>query len=903
VAGLLGGALPGLAADGTLYTPGVNAPGGLLWLPGNLGGHLWVADHVDGFCRLDPAGPNNYAKTNCASALTGLPITSPGQASYDPATNSVYLPDNAAGPAATAVWRLQYDPVTETVGSPVSLAPVNDATGIPERPTGTAIGPDGHLYVSAIRGGAIVRITNPSTNDRQLQRIALTSDGLGGFGLAFLGNALYVAEAAGVARINNATACLPAAPCLSSPLPVPLNAPGAVAVRDGLVYIGDINMVWRYNPGANTSEIFSAVGVISGVPVELQGVSAMGFDPAGNFYFGDDPTAGAGTGGGRVWTTPAGAPAGGSFPGIKKAQHVGTGLTNTGLTAPGGFTYMGANTDANLWYTDHVLGICRLDRNPVTGLFAINQATCRTGSISGGQPIFDGTANVYVPDNAARVGEPGVRRWTFTDAAGGGSLSATPTVLHVLNDEENERPTGLAVDAGGANLYVSYITGAGIGRISNPGGTPGALEMIATTATGGGGFGLALIGNSLYIAEEIAVSVIPDITVCSAATPCSATVIPEIVVSGAAGLWANGNTLYVADTVMVRQIDTTTSPMTSVALAGAGFVNGSLVPFQGISAVIADPVSGFVYAADDPSFGGAPVGRLWQIALNADLAVTKGAAPSPVNAPGEPLTYTVTVTNDGPDPIDVGTFPTALVTLTDTLPAGVTFTSLTAPAGWNCTTPAVGATGTVTCTLATGMAVGATAEFVIVVATNAADPYGTLVDNTATVALSGTDPLLLFDQNPGNDTVTVTTRLGVFADMGVTLASSSPRVVPGRTFTYTATATNLGPDATTNPALTLSLPAEVEFQSLVTPAGWNCTAPAVGATGDIQCTAPTLAATASAAVVATVAVVAATPLETPMNAGASVTSDLPDPLNTANNAAANTVVAGLMRTYLPFVVR
>jgi hypothetical protein len=41
------------------------------------------------------------------------------------------------------------------------------------------------------------------------------------------------------------------------------------------------------------------------------------------------------------------------------------------------------------------------------------------------------------------------------------------------------------------------------------------------------------------------------------------------------------------------------------------------------------------------------------------------------------------------------------VTLNDVLPAGTTFRSLVPPAGWGCTTPAVGANGTITCSIAT----------------------------------------------------------------------------------------------------------------------------------------------------------------------------------------------------------
>ncbi len=40
---------PALAANGSIYANGLNSPGGTVFM----GSHLWVADHVNGFCRLD----------------------------------------------------------------------------------------------------------------------------------------------------------------------------------------------------------------------------------------------------------------------------------------------------------------------------------------------------------------------------------------------------------------------------------------------------------------------------------------------------------------------------------------------------------------------------------------------------------------------------------------------------------------------------------------------------------------------------------------------------------------------------------------------------------------------------------------------------------------------------------
>jgi uncharacterized repeat protein (TIGR01451 family) len=111
-----------------------------------------------------------------------------------------------------------------------------------------------------------------------------------------------------------------------------------------------------------------------------------------------------------------------------------------------------------------------------------------------------------------------------------------------------------------------------------------------------------------------------------------------------------------------------------------------------------------------------------------DMSITKSDSPDPV-APGGTLTYHLTVTNNG-----MPTMPatTSGVTLTDVLPAGVTFVSAT-PSSGTCS-----GTSTVTCKLGIFPS-GATATVdIVVTAPNAA---GTLT-NTATVAAATTDPNL-----------------------------------------------------------------------------------------------------------------------------------------------------------------
>jgi len=123
---------------------------------------------------------------------------------------------------------------------------------------------------------------------------------------------------------------------------------------------------------------------------------------------------------------------------------------------------------------------------------------------------------------------------------------------------------------------------------------------------------------------------------------------------------------------------------------------------------------------------------------SADLAITKSAAARV--AAGQPLTYSITVRNNGPSDANG-------VTVSDPLPNDTTFASDTSSS--NCTD---NGTGIVTCDLAT-LAAGAQAAVSITINVPAS-ARGTTISNTATVG--NTDPP---DPNPGNDTATAKTRV------------------------------------------------------------------------------------------------------------------------------------------------
>lgn len=119
---------------------------------------------------------------------------------------------------------------------------------------------------------------------------------------------------------------------------------------------------------------------------------------------------------------------------------------------------------------------------------------------------------------------------------------------------------------------------------------------------------------------------------------------------------------------------------------------------------------------------------------SADVGVSMTASPNPV-ATGALLTYTITVADNGPN--------TGLAaTLADSVPANTTFHSFSViglAGDWQCTTPSVGGTGTVSCTDFC-LTSGSTTTFQLVVSVNGCAGGGGSILNTATVTTSSTDP-------------------------------------------------------------------------------------------------------------------------------------------------------------------
>jgi large repetitive protein len=139
------------------------------------------------------------------------------------------------------------------------------------------------------------------------------------------------------------------------------------------------------------------------------------------------------------------------------------------------------------------------------------------------------------------------------------------------------------------------------------------------------------------------------------------------------------------------------------------------------SVVITEPSAGGGFAIAQPRYALA----------TATLGITNAASSSPV-LPGNNVTYTIGLTNSGPNDA-IGT------TVTDPLPADTNFQGDTAPAGWTVSAPAVGSGGTVTFTDTNPFTNGSTATFTITAQVNLGVPAGTTVTNTAAAASLGSN--------------------------------------------------------------------------------------------------------------------------------------------------------------------
>lgn len=116
------------------------------------------------------------------------------------------------------------------------------------------------------------------------------------------------------------------------------------------------------------------------------------------------------------------------------------------------------------------------------------------------------------------------------------------------------------------------------------------------------------------------------------------------------------------------------------------------------------------------------------VGADADLVISQRASLNPILA-GSNLTYTITVTNNGPG-------VAANVMVTDNLPAATTFVSCAATSGGSC-----GGVGNNRTVNFASLAAGASATITLIASVNCPVANNTVISNTVTVTSSAPDPV------------------------------------------------------------------------------------------------------------------------------------------------------------------
>jgi uncharacterized repeat protein (TIGR01451 family)/CSLREA domain-containing protein len=248
----------------------------------------------------------------------------------------------------------------------------------------------------------------------------------------------------------------------------------------------------------------------------------------------------------------------------------------------------------------------------------------------------------------------------------------------------------------------------------------------------------------------------------------------------------------------------------------------------------------------------------------ADLQVTQSDNPDPVAA-GADVTYTVTVTNNGPS-------TATQVSLAETSPPGASFVSAT---------PSHGVCIGESCALGT-ISSGSHATVTVVV--QAPDSAGTIT-NTASATASQSDP------NPANNTAITedTTVIGASADLGVTQSDNPDPVTAGSDVTYHVVVANGGPDDALEASLSDTLPSGSTYVS-ATPSQGSCS----NTPGTVTCDLGTIPIGGGATVDV---VVAAPSAPGTITNTAAISAASGDPNGANDSASENTqVVAGAVCT-------
>jgi uncharacterized repeat protein (TIGR01451 family) len=554
--------------------------------------------------------------------------------------------------------------------------------------------------------------------------------------------------------------------------------------------------------------------------------------------------------------------------GVNTGVFTGALATQIGAPAPGNGTLQAAPTEiATATYVDAIDAALNLNQNrtdTLTVLPAADLAIAKTASTTtpseGATVVFTVTVTnngpssasgiqvtdllpagvTYVSDNGGGTYNPATGIWWVSPLANGVSASLQITVT-VNAGTNGATITNTASITASAQADPNSGNNSASRSLSVGGADLGLSKIVSTTTPTNGSsitYTVTLVNNGGNNATGVVVTdLLPAGVAFVSATPSQ-------------GAYVSGTGLWTVGALANGATATLTITATVTAANGTTVVNTATIT----AADQADGNSG-------NNTAGATI-----VVFGADLAVTKTVSNLTPNE-GTNVIFTIVLRNNGSN--------SATGTVTDVLPAGLTYVTFTVTQGTWVWTPA---TSTGVWSAVGPLNTGNTATLTITANVNAGT-NGTTITNTASITASNrADPVT--SNNTASASITVRR-----ADVGVTKTVDNASPNENTNIVYTVTVTNYGPDPVSGVVVSDVIPTDLTYQSNNGGASASYNAGNRTLTWNVP---GTIAVGGSASLQITCRVNAGTALRTIVNT-ATRTAPAGDP-NSANDSGSVTVI-------------
>lgn len=670
------------------------------------------------------------------------------------------------------------------------------------------------------------------------------------------------------AQVSDGTVTATATPAVTGGTTVPPHADLSVALSGPATVAPGAAVTYHVAVGNGGTDSAQSVVVTDQLPTALTGGSAT--DPGCSVAGGrlTCTRSSLASGGGWSFDITGTAPADGSQPAD------GTVLSNqASVTSNTSDPNTANNTSATV--TTSVVGSADL-RVSVSGPTTVAPGAKVTYTVTvtnpaGGNSARSVTLTDSYPASLTSVTAPGgcaVDRTAHTVTCTASAVAANTSTFYTIS---GLAPTDGGTPADGAALVdtasVSSLT-------SDPDSSNNTGQSATTTVTGSADLAVTVSGPSTVApGGTVTYSITatdngPDDAVAPTVTDDVPVALTDV---AAPGCTVTGNHVSCSRSSLPKGTPWTVTVTATAPADGATPADGTTFDDSAsISSSTADPATGDNTSAQVRT----------TVVGQADLATD--VTSSTTVAPGGTLTYTVAVTNHGPD-------AAVAPAVVDDLPNGLTDASTTSPGcaistaggvtALSCSRPSLAAGGTWTVTVTGNAPADGSGP-------GGSGPGGSAPADGATLVDQATASSQTADPTPGNNTSQqVTTTVVGSADLQLALdAPATAR--PGAHVSYGLTVTNAGPDGAVHPVVTDVLPDNLDNVSVTDPA---CTL----AGGVLTCRQPAIAAGAQwrMSVTGTAPADGSTPADgSVVTDNASVTATTADPVSANDTAGATTRV-------------